>query len=346
MVIIAIGLYGAVAFYFLPYANFTGDLTRVGMLPEHFFGWRAQQPAIDSALMKQASWKDADVLVIGDSFSDGRVWQTILTAHGLKVHSEEWNELRAVCSDFKPWLARQGFHGKIVIFEFVERNIPNIDQSLSCQHMFIHHSPSDDVPVSPPATTYDPDRRSYSGRLSVGIETAWKAYRYIRLSNTSGFQQMNLSNGAKLARVPDGCALFSHLSCNDALFLSKDKSADIPDSVIDKLKLLNARLPGITPIWVFVPNKSTAYLYPNKQFWNKAAAQVNAPNLLAAFRAAIQDKVVDLYYGNNTHLSTRGYLLMGQVIYHDLPQDSLPGAAFRSHSSVQSAYRSIAPQLQ
>ena len=60
----------------------------MGLLPETLFGWTKPQPALDAKWMQQASMQEADVLVIGDSFSDSRVWQTVLTQHGLKVRTE------------------------------------------------------------------------------------------------------------------------------------------------------------------------------------------------------------------------------------------------------------------
>jgi hypothetical protein len=71
---------------------------------------------------------------------------------------------------------------------------------------------------------------------------------------------------------------------------------------------------GVTPIWIFVPNKSTVYLYPDKQFWNEAERRYGAPNLLRMTQQALERKEVDLYPANGTHISTTGYLLMGEEI--------------------------------
>ena len=48
-----------------------GDLTRLGYLFEEDFGWNKQQPLVPIEHMKSFSIEEADVLVIGDSFS---VW--------------------------------------------------------------------------------------------------------------------------------------------------------------------------------------------------------------------------------------------------------------------------------
>ena len=308
--------YGAVAFYFLPLATFQGELTRMGLLPESLFGWTKPQPAIDPKWLQQASMKEADVLVIGDSFSDGRVWQTVLARHGLKVRTESWDSMRGVCADFMPWLRAQGFAGKYVVLESIERNlVDDLGKSVACQRMQYHPNPHTEAPRFPPAVSFNVNQGNYAGKLSTGIKTKLNVLKYERLSRSPDFKSWLLPNDVRMARVPDGCELFSHASCNDALFLSYDKPEEIDASALENIGKLNARLDGITPIWVFVPNKSTAYLYPDKQFWNEAERRFHAPNLLRMTQQAIQAKTVDLYLGNNTHFSTTGYLLMGDEIF-------------------------------
>lgn len=319
LVFVSMVVYGAIGFYFLPLATFQGDLTRMAMLPETMFGWRKPQPAIDPALMHQSSWQKADVLVVGDSFSEGRVWQTVLTQSGLRVHTESWDSVRGVCADFMPWLHQQGFKGKYIVFESVERNVNDgIARSVACQRMQFHPSIYADTPRSPPPRSFSPDKVAYSGRFSIGIETRINAWKYDKASHTTDFSGEILTNGARLARVKNGCNLFSHTRCQDALFLAEDRADDLPASVLDNIDILNARLKGITPIWVLVPNKSTIYLYPNKQFWKLAEKRINSPDLLKAFRLAIEDKTIDLYPANNTHVSTNGYLLLGDAIYQSM----------------------------
>lgn len=318
--VIALG-YGAIGFYLLPMASFQGDLTRIGMLPESQFGWRKPQPAIDPKLMQQSSMQEADVLVIGDSFSDGRVWQTVLTQQGLKVRTEHWDSIRAICTDFMPWLRAQGFRGQFVVLQIIERNIPEgLEKFTACQHMDTHTNVSADRPRSPPAVSFDPDHSSRSGRISIGIRAALSFREYEKLSDAPDFSLVALPNGAKIARIKNGCELFSHRRCNDTLFLGEDKAGEMDGNVLSNIEKLNARLGGITPIWALVPNKSTAYLYPDKQFWNEAERRFGAPNLLRMTRQAIDEKTVDLYPANNTHFSTTGYLLMGEEIFKTMKQ--------------------------
>lgn len=63
---------------------FQGDLTRIGRLSETVFGPNVQAPATDPALRLSSALDEADVLVIGDSFSAPLRWQAVLVAQGLK----------------------------------------------------------------------------------------------------------------------------------------------------------------------------------------------------------------------------------------------------------------------
>lgn len=317
IVITMLGLYGAVGLYCLPLAGFEGDLTRVGLLPESLFGWNKPQPAIAPDLLKSASWQDADVLVVGDSFSEPRIWQTILVQHGLRVRTEHWTSVRGVCEDFYPWLRAQGFKGRHVIFEVVERNIAaGIPNSVACKQEVYHPDVKANLPRPPPITQRDTS--DLSGRFSIGIAT-WRNVRdYQRLSDAAGFTHRDMPGGARLVRLPNGCELFSHKNCQDALFYTSDSVADMGDEVIDQVQALNGRMGDITPLWVFMPDKSTVFLHPEKQFWDKAERRLLAPNVLKVMREALARKTVDLYPANNSHVSTTGYLILGEAVYQRL----------------------------
>ncbi len=308
--------YGAIGFYFLPLATFQAELTRMALLPEAQFGWTKAQPLLDAKWMRQATLQEADVLIIGDSFSDGRVWQSVLTQRGLKVRTESWDSMRGVCADLIPWLRAQGFNGKYLVMESIERNLVDIlSRSVACSRMEYHANPHTDTPRGVPPMSFDVQQGNYSGKLSTGIQTQFNVLKYERLSDAPDFKTWLLPNEVKMARITNGCELFSHASCRDALFLSHDKPQEIDAGALENIAKLNARLSGITPIWVFVPNKSTSYLYPEKTFWNEAERRFHAPNLLRMTQQAITNKTVDLYPANNTHFSTTGYLMMGEEIY-------------------------------
>ena len=317
LVFALMALYGAVGFYFLPLASFTGPLTRMGKISESLFGWTREQPAINPVYLVNASWQEADMLAIGDSFSMPRLWQSALVQRGIKVHTETWEAMRNICEDFPEWLHGKGFKGRYVVIEVVEHNFQDtLDRSLSCKQTFYH--PMRYPPLSPPPRRMPLPETDFSGKLSVGIQTELNDLKYQGLSAKPDFVGWNMSNNVRMNRVKRGCELFSHPSCNDALFLADDQVEDFNEATLDKMQVINERLKGIRPVWVIVPNKSTTYLHPDKQFWNKAEQRFHAPNVLKVLRQQITEKTIDLYPANETHLSTAGYLILGDAIYRSL----------------------------
>ena len=309
--------YGAVGFYFLPLASFTGPLTRMGKIPESLFGWTKEQPAVNPEYLANASWHEADVLAIGDSFSIPHLWQSVLVKNGLKVHTETWEAMRNICDDFPEWLRSKGFKGRHVVIEVVEHNFKDtLDRSVNCKQMDYHATV--ELPVVPPPRLLTRNTTDYSGRFSVGIETELHALKYEKLAARPDFNTWDLGNNVRLNRIKDGCELFSHSSCNDALFLADDQVGDFGEDTLNKMQVINERLKDYKLIWVIVPNKSTAYLHPDKQFWNKTEQRFHAPNVLKVLREKIAYKTIDLYPANETHLSTTGYLILGDAIYQSL----------------------------
>ncbi|MFM2407450.1 MAG: hypothetical protein RL358_192 [Pseudomonadota bacterium] len=307
--------YGAVGFYFLPLAGFQGDLTRLALLPESQYGQRQNQPVIEAKLFSQAAMADADVLVIGDSFSEKHVWQTELVRQGLSVRTGGWG-LQDVCSDFLPLLRGQGFHGSVVVVEIIERNLHETLKNVhDCIQIGTRANTISDDPRYPPPSNFNPDMVSWSGKLSLGVKTAFNARKYRQIIDAPNFLSVKLNNDTTLSHVKNGCELFSHRNCSASLFLSLDKAEDLAEEDLKNMLEVNKRLAGVMVIWAVVPNKSTSYFYSEKQFWNKAELRLHAPNLLRVNQQAINSRVVDLYPANNTHLSTSGYLLMGQAIY-------------------------------
>lgn len=317
--------YGAIGFYLMQLATFQGDLTRMSLLPERLFGWTKLQPAIAPEWLQQSSMQEADVLVIGDSFSDPGIWQTVLTKNGFKVRTEYWGSFdNKICTDIESWLHTQGFSGKYLVVETVERNMTQIlSESTSCQHTAYHPVKTTDAVLSVPQVSLDTGKYNFLGKMSIGYRSLYTAMKYEYLRRSEDFTTWQPSKDVNVVPLQNGCELFSHTRCKDALFLTWDTLQEPTDSTINNIQKLDSLFDNITPIWVVVPNKTTAYLHPEKKLWDKMENQVRAPNLLRMTNRAIQDKTVDLYFGNNTHFSTTGYLLMGNEVLKSIQQTSL-----------------------
>lgn len=315
MVAVVLTAYGLVGFHFLPLASYEGDLTRMAKLPESDFGWTREQPAVEEKWMQSAGWEEADVLAIGDSFTTSQMWQTVLAQRGLRVHTESWANIYSLCADLGSWIRSKGFKGKYVVIESAEKYLEGrLEQSIACRNMSYHP-----LPVPPPRAPHIRAERGgdYSGSMSVGIETALNQRKYRQLSDRPGFTRVDGWGEVNLVRLANGCELFSHPRCQDVLFYQKDRTDDMGDNVLGNMADVNRRLAGFDVVWMVIPDKASVYLPTNKQFWDEAERRFRAPNLLKVLQQA-RDRNVDLYFANNTHVSTRGYLLLGDVIYRRL----------------------------
>lgn len=296
----------------------------MAMLPERLLGWQREQPAIDPQLLQQSPIAEADVFVIGDSFSDGRVWQSVLTANQLKVHTLLWGELPFVCEDAANWLRAQGFKGRYFVIETNERNLLHrLNDSLACKNVQ-HKEKIDEANARfAPIERFDINHGDYSSKLSVGLRTAFNTFLFYGWEQSDLADKVQLQPEVFLKKIKNGCSLFSHLKCESALFYSADSEQDVDPVALQKIETINARLGDVVAIWVVIPNKATTYLYQEKYFWTALEQSARAPNLLAANLGAIKRGEVDLYPGNNTHYSTRGYLLLGEAILKEIRKDGL-----------------------
>ncbi len=317
--VIAILAWG-MEFYF---ERLYGDLTRIGNFPERYFGWQAQQPSIPAEQYKDYSFAEADIIVIGDSFSVTRNWQTRLIADGLKVTTIQWKDLNN--SEFLPGnlgeaLRTAGFRGRYIIIECVERVFPRLMKSLvTQQHPIVKH----DIIIDSSFPLYPFTRRE---RISLdklngggwGFKALYNAIKlFLKLPDKY------LKSGAVQAINFDGCQLFSHRLCNYAIFVDGDFKKETFSSIANVLTVnKNLQSVGIQPIWMIVPDKATVYLgygalnqYPYENIWQLFAQypELIAPDLAAAFIPKSRT-VKDFYLPNDTHLSTNGFLYLGDFM--------------------------------
>ena len=305
-----------------------GDLTRIGNFPERSFGWQASQPAIAPDLFKDYSLAEADILVIGDSFSVSRVWQSRLVADGLKVATMTWQELKTtdevLPENLGDLLRAAGFKGRYLIIESIERLFQERTQSLSKESKPIVKQNIVINSAFPMYPNIQRERITFS-KLN-GADWSIKAlYNTLKLS--LGLPEKHLKSGAVQPVKFDGCALFSHRLCSYAIFVDGDFKKHTFNSIANILTVnKNLQTVGIQPIWMVVPDKSTVYLgygqlnkYPYQNIWQLFAQypELIAPNLGVVFIE--KSRVIkDFYMPNDTHLSTSGFLYLGEFMTKEM----------------------------
>lgn len=302
-----------VTFPFLGYSNYDGDLTRMGMLPEKHFGWTAPQPKIVKNYLVSSSWMDADILVIGDSFSEKLIWQSKLVQAGYKVRTESWASVGQICDDFNDWLSLNQFQGRYVIIQSVENSFDaRLKKSVQCkktQYKFLQKTEINLPPILIERGYYS----IHQGQLFAGIKTWLNELIYEEKLRNENFDTWNVNESVQVKRIQNGCELFSHLQCKDVLFYRKISRPSVSE-IVENMKLVNKRVTSSRLIWLVIPDKSTVYLSETGSLrdWNQGLD--SSINVLEPLRHAINNKETDIYFGNDTHLSPKGYGLVGEVV--------------------------------
>jgi hypothetical protein len=295
---------------------FLGDLTRIGRLSETAFGPTVQTAVMDPALRVSSALDEADVLVIGDSFSAPLSWQTVLVTQGMKVATVHWETLGPVCTNLESMLRTQGFRGTAVVIESVERALDDrLDRSLACASRKNPHR------LQTRRVARDHENAGAFGlntreSLLTGLLTTLHTQRAL---NTDAPEVINRHDGAeevRIQRLPDGCQHFSHRACDRGLFFAQDRTAPpFSPAMVARMKRLSARHPGLTITWLIVPNKTSVYLEPDRAVGIGALLESTGlgPDLFSHF-VRLSRQTRDLYSPNDTHTSTEGYRVVGQKV--------------------------------
>jgi hypothetical protein len=304
-----------------------GDLTRIGHFAERDFGWRTTQPAISSELFKDYALVDADVVVIGDSFSVSRTWQTRLIADGLKVSTIEWKDLKtdeALPKDLATVLRNSGFKGRYVIIESIERIFQTRMAALSEKSYLINKQAfvfNSAFPLYP----FTNRERFTLHKLNGGDWGIRTLYNSIKIA--LNLPDKYLKSGAVQPVKQDACQLFSHRLCQYMLFVDGDFKKETFNSIANVLVInKDMQAHGIQPIWLIVPDKATVYLgygklnnHPYQNIWHIFAQypELIAPDLASAFIQ--QSRIIkDFYMPNDTHLSANGFLYLGEMMINEM----------------------------
>lgn len=303
-----------------------GDLSRVGRVSEDDFGWTIEPPHIGSSLLHGAPVDKADILVIGDSFSAPHVWQSALVKEGHAVATMYWSQIdEMLCADFEEWLSQIGFRGKLVVIESVERLLNvRLAHSRRCTPLKRPLTAAVE-PASPPLAQVPAFALNWDAQLFSGWMTNRCTRAAIAGKVRSGCNSMTLARP-----VADGCALFSHRRCDMALFLADDLNhGELTAANVAGMQAFSNTHAKMPVLWMVVPNKWTAYLEPARsQAFVGALRQTDLGPDLFAFVQQEKTAMRDFYFPNDTHISTRGLLVLGermaQAVKQKLGVTSLP----------------------
>src|ERR1017187_2114271 len=269
-----------------------GDLTRIGQLDEGDFGWHMQQPSVPAEQLKSYPLAEADILVIGDSFSYGLIWQSRLISAGYKPSTLKWSELKP-CSlgrNLGELIRQAGFKGRYVVIENVEHGFQNRMNS-TCELSNVINGdgyngtpPPTDPPINRALISLNREPLGGDWVINALINKIKLAYLF---EPKASFMEFG-NAGTRVVPI-NGCTWFSNKLCNYGLFYSHDFDKNTFNSMGNILAVNNdLRKTKIEAIWLAVPDKATVYLgygklsiNPYVNIWDEFAKhpELVAPNL-------------------------------------------------------------------
>lgn len=292
--------------------SFEGDLTRVGRLSERAFAARQVQPVIDAALRVNSPLGEADVLVVGDSFSASRMWQSQLVAAGSRVATLHVRETPGFCPQLANWLRQRGFRGHTLVLQTVQRDLDRyLAHAAQCSVAKVRRAGQAEAPLSPGLNAASAPRRS-ADSLLTGLLTAINTHRALSTSGEQVLKDFGDAERVCVRRMPEGCASFSHRACGWGLFLADDlERPALSPATLAAMEALTKILGAVHVVWAVMPDKSTLYLEPARYAAFGASLQSRrlGPDLLATLMALPGR---DIFLPNDTHLSSAAYVRVGQ----------------------------------
>jgi hypothetical protein len=294
-----------------------GDVTRVGRISETEFASRHGPPKIAANDLEAVPIYQADVLVIGDSFSIRFAWQSALVHAGYKVVTTHWDKTGPLCyADFPQWLARSGFKGRFVVIESIERLLPErLELAAACTSMTLPFQPIPRADLPSAESAIRPWLGlNWTAEWSNGLLTYLNT-RAIKATRTPlTFTDPRWGDLIVAHPLPKGCRQFSNRLCNKGLFLVDDERNPVLNpNAANFMKRFSDHVEPVKVIWMVIPNKTTVYIEPGhaEGFVKSLDALALGPDLFA-FAAKAHRTVPDLYAPNDTHLSLDGYLAFGE----------------------------------
>jgi SGNH hydrolase-like domain, acetyltransferase AlgX len=316
--LVPIALFCSLGFYLEP---ISGDLTRIGNLSERDFGWNAPQPE----LQVRATDRNLkpDVIVIGDSFSAGNYWQSIvMQKSGLQISTFNWLSLGHP-SCIESWLdevVREFPSAKTVIIQTIERSFYERFSAAKAVCKRVSAAPSTFL-AKPTEVTRSQGVKEFMPDPLYAIKASIDSFKPFKQTTRRGGTTIEPLNRSDLFSHRRSDLLLYYAGDDDKTYWNENaKQASI--ALLSRLNA-NAKRNNIRLLIAGIPNKSTMYkpyfkaaknAPPSPNIWDEMQNHgIPHINLYAQFSTKVAS-TRDFYLPNDSHLSTAGYLGMGEVI--------------------------------
>jgi hypothetical protein len=296
-----------------------GDLTRIGKWTERDFGRNAIQKPIQIKSTGR-SLLNPDILVLGDSFAQENIWQSVVTKEtGYAVQTFDYGKN---CLGNFIDAAITNPSSKIIIIESVERTlIARFRNIRSCVKANVF-----------PSEIEGGSRESIRPNWPLTLSLSYLATTAVNTVTLNFHPEQSIKNDIVVnAPLRADCAKFSNRRNDRLLYYADDDlkqqwdPQDIQNAIANILQIQKkAEQNGKKFIFVVAPDKSSVYqscilrdnpIHPKMSNIENLliASGVNTPNLYKTFADKI-NVTSDLYEPDNTHWSIVGYRLAGVAV--------------------------------
>ena len=304
---------------FLP--PISGDLTRLGNFSEADFG--CNEPFPEMIVKSDIGTSNPNIIVLGDSFSERNIWQSVVMAkRGDKILTFNWVDPKSL-DRWVSSLKKRYPTVKYLIIETVERS--SLSRFNQPQDLFFDHKES---PLK--NNSYKTDSLRDTSFFHAMHDPVYALFALFNSYNLINNNFKILKSGPVIVAPLTTSKLFSSKRSDLLIYyqdddLKKSWTSDQITNAVDHLGRLNelSRQNGIRLIVIVVPDKSTAYRkyfkysqYNNQSsdFWKEIDKQKLCQVNLGRVINNNVEKTRDLYLPDDTHFSTKGFVLMGLAV--------------------------------
>jgi len=325
-----LGVYFGLCSLTLPLALYfqtlNGGLTRTGYLSENSFGWNGYRSA--QQILKSPPDENVNIVVVGDSFSNPNIWQSRLHAQtGLNVATLNWHTLEVNPKCFLRDIRKRYPNSEVLVLQTVERFAANRMMSLVTNKQKKCLSPaqfSRGIVQTKPGVTSQ--HRKLFGPITDVVYLFRTFFNEFRQNSTNAY----ITNGVGVSNL-ERSDLFTNkrsdklLYVEDDVELKEDWSKESISNAFQAFSLFSksAKDYSLHPVLFVIPDKLSAYApylskhesasVPQPIFWQELRNNGNHLNLLEKLSENVK-KEKDIYEPNDSHLSPRGYQLIGDAL--------------------------------
>ena len=258
--------------YFQP---LDGDLTRLGYLSERSFGWNGKR--LVQRVRKNPPDEAPDIIVVGDSFSAGNIWQSRLTElTGFTLLTFEWNSFLENPQCFLKIIKSKYPHAEVLILQKVERHSIERMNSLLGEHDQSYDSKN---LTSPKIVLVEEGMTNHSRKL-IGLTTDINYLVRALLNETRGYNITYLSEKVYISPLSRSDLFTSSRSDRLLYFMQDVKNKESWDNLdvaksFSSFEVFATRVdPPLVPVLLVIPDKLTVY---SRYLVKQVAEAVPAP---------------------------------------------------------------------